>query len=285
MFGGIEAGGTNFVCAVGTGPGDLIREEFATGAPRETVERCAAFFEQHKVEALGVGCFGPIDIASGRITTTPKVAWQYFTMVDALRRETGIESIAFDTDVNTAALGEHRWGAAVGKTDFLYLTIGTGIGGGAMVNGALLHGKLHPEMGHIRVRRDAARDPYPGNCYAHADCLEGLASGVAIEKRWGRAGKTLPHDHEAWKLETEYLAEALATFTFTLAPAMIIVGGGVMHSMQYPRLAARVGELLNGYVATPEIVPPALGDDAGVLGAIVLAEHARDLATGVALQR
>ena len=271
MKGGIEAGGTNFVCAAGSGPGDLIREEFPTTNPRETIERCAAFFALHPVDALGVGCFGPIDIDGGRITTTPKPGWQYFSIVSALRQATGIERIAFDTDVNAAAMGEYRWGAAQGIDDFIYLTVGTGIGGGAMVNGLLAHGKSHPEMGHIRIRHDAVRDPFPGACYAHGDCLEGLASGFALEKRWQQPGRMLPAGHEAWRLETDYLAEALAAFTYMLAPAKIIVGGGVMHSVQYPVLAARVHELLNGYVAAPEIVPPALGEDAGVLGAIALA--------------
>lgn len=270
MVGGIEAGGTNFVCGVGTGPHDLIRGEFLTTSPSETISRCAAFFAKHPVDALGVGCFGPIDIAAGRITTTPKLAWQDFAIVEALRQATGIRQIAFDTDVNAAAMGEHRWGAAQGVGDFIYLTVGTGIGGGAMVNGALVHGKSHPEMGHLRIRHDLALDPFPGACYAHGDCLEGLASGYAIEKRWKQPGKQLAPDHEAWLLETGYLAEALAAFTYMLAPAMIIVGGGVMHSLQYPLLSARVAELLNGYVAAPAIVPPALGEDAGVLGAIAL---------------
>ena len=272
MFGGIEAGGTNFVCAVGTGPRDLVRDEFSTTTPRETVERAAAFFAEYKVEAIGVGCFGPIDIASGRITTTPKPGWQYFSIVEALRQATGVNRIAFDTDVNAAAMGEYRWGAAQGIADFIYLTVGTGIGGGAMVNGKLAHGKSHPEMGHIRIRRDTVHDTRPGACYAHGDCLEGLAAGHAIATRWGQPGHLLPPDHEAWRFEKEYLAEALAIFTYMLSPMKIIVGGGVMRSIQYPQLAARVGELLNGYVAAPEIVPPALGEDAGVLGAIALAE-------------
>lgn len=272
MLGGIEAGGTNFVCAVGAGPRNLQRHEFSTTTPSETIAGAAAFFQKHKVDALGVGCFGPIDIAGGRITTTPKQGWQYFSIVDALRQTTGIERIAFDTDVNAAALGEHRWGAAQGVDDFIYLTVGTGIGGGAMVNGSLLHGRLHPEMGHVRIRRDHVRDTRDGACYAHGDCLEGLASGHAIRTRWGQPGDQLPPDHEAWRLEIDYLAEAMAIFTLMLSPVKIIAGGGVMHSVQYPLLAARVSELLKGYVSAPEIVPPALGEDAGVLGAIALAE-------------
>ncbi len=272
MLGGIEAGGTNFVCAVGAGPRDLHRHEFSTTTPAETIAEAAAFFQNHDVDALGVGCFGPIDIAAGRITTTPKSGWQYFSIVDALRQATGIERIAFDTDVNAAALGEHRWGAAQGVEDFIYLTVGTGVGGGAMVNGSLLHGKSHPEMGHVRIRRDSTHDTRPGACYAHGDCLEGLASGHAIKVRWGQTGDRLPPDHEAWRLEIDYLAEAMAIFTLTLSPVKIIAGGGVMRSVSYPLLASRVGELLKGYVSAPEIVPPALGEDAGVLGALALAE-------------
>ncbi len=272
MFGAIEAGGTNFVCGAGTGPLDLIKEEFPTRSPAETLERAAAFFASHQVQALGVGCFGPIDIALGRITTTPKIAWQQFEMVAELRRATGVQRIAFDTDVNASAMGEGRWGAAIGISDFLYLTVGTGIGGGAMVNGGLLHGKSHPEMGHIPIRRDAARDPFPGACYAHGDCLEGLASGFAVEKRWGLPGRELPAEHEAWQLETEYLAQALAAFTYTLAPVKIIIGGGVMHALSYARLTEQLHKLLNGYVAAPDVVPPALGEDAGVLGAIAMAQ-------------
>ncbi|MDQ6678575.1 MAG: ROK family protein [Acidobacteriota bacterium] len=272
MYAGIEAGGTNFVCGVGTGPEDLVREEFATGPPKETIARAGRFFSGFPVTAIGMGCFGPIDRAAGRITNTPKTAWQQFAVVEALREATGISRIAFDTDVNAAALGEHRWGAAVGIADFLYLTVGTGIGGGAMVNGALLHGHSHPEMGHIRIARDTAGDPFPGVCYAHGDCLEGLACGVAIEKRWGRPSRELPPDHPAWEWETKYLAQALSVFTCSFAPVKIIVGGGVMHSMNYQRLQAGLAELLNGYMGSPEIAPPALGEDAGILGALALAQ-------------
>jgi fructokinase len=279
VFGSIEAGGTNFVCGVGTCPGDLIHQEFPTASPGETIERTAAFFAQYSVNSLGVGCFGPIDIAAGRITTTPKTAWQQFAIVDALRHATGIQQIAFDTDVNAAALGEYTWGSGVGIADFLYLTVGTGIGGGAMINGQLLHGQAHPEMGHIRIRHDRSRDPFPGACYAHGDCLEGLASGAAITKRWQQPGANLPPDHEAWVLETDYLADALATFSCAFSPIKIIVGGGVMKSISYATLNSRLTELLNGYIAVPEVLPPALGELAGVLGGIALASNAYGTAT------
>lgn len=272
MTGGIEAGGTNFVCAVGSGPSDLVRYEFPTGAPSETIAHAAEFFRAHSPGALGVGCFGPIDIRAGRITTTPKLAWQGFPIVNALRQATGIARIAFDTDVNAAALGESTWGAARGVDNFLYLTIGTGIGGGAMIDGRLLHGRSHPEMGHIRIPHDVVRDPFPGSCYAHGDCLEGLAAGYAIEQRWGHRGEELPPGHAAWDLEAHYLALALANLTCTFAPRMIILGGSVIRSTPIDTVRARTQAALHGYVELPEIVAPGLGEDAGVLGAIVLAE-------------
>jgi fructokinase len=269
-FGGIEAGGTNFVCAAGSGPGDLIAEEFSTGSPPETIARVGRFFREHPVDAIGVGCFGPIDIARGRITTTPKIAWRQFNMVAAIREATGVARIAFDTDVNAAALGERTWGAARGVDTFVYLTVGTGIGGGAMVNGALLHGLSHPEMGHIRIPHDLSMDPFPGTCYAHGDCLEGLASGVAIEKRWGVRGEHLPAGHPAWDLEAVHLAHGLANFICTLSPRKIIIGGSVMRGTPMELVRAKTAAALNGYLAMPEIVAPELGEQAGVLGAIAL---------------
>jgi fructokinase len=272
MFGGIEAGGTNFVCAAGSGPEDLIAEEFPTGSPAETIARVGRFFRDHRVDAIGVGCFGPIDIERGRITTTPKLAWQQFAVVDAIRDATGVETIAFDTDVNAAALGEHSWGAARGVDTFVYLTVGTGIGGGAMVNGALLHGLTHPEMGHVRIPHNRSVDPFPGTCYAHGDCLEGLACGVAIEKRWGARGEHLPAAHPAWDLEAGYLANGLSNFICTLSPRKIIVGGSVMRATPIELVRVKTAAVLNGYVGMPDIVAPELGEQAGVLGAIALVQ-------------
>jgi len=191
--------------------------------------------------------------------------------------------VAFDTDVNAAALGEARWGAAQGLDTFLYLTVGTGIGGGGMANGRLLHGLIHPEMGHIRVPHDLRADPFSGGCPFHGDCLEGLASGPAMEARWGRRAETLPPEHAAWDLEAHYIALGLATWICTLSPQRIILGGGVMRQVHlFPRIRAQVLALLNGYIQAPEImervaeyiVPPGLGGDAGVLGAIALATMA-----------
>lgn len=293
LFGGIEAGGTKFVCAVGSGPDDVRAEtRFPTTTPEETIGQAIAFFreqrEQHgELAALGIAAFGPLDPdpaspTYGYITSTPKPGWTNVDFAGPLARALDLP-VAFDTDVNGAALAEGRWGAAQGLDTFIYLTIGTGIGGGAMVGGSLLHGLLHPEMGHVRLPHDRQQDPYPGRCPYHGDCLEGLASGPAIAARWGRPAQTLPVDHPAWSLEAHYLALGLVNFIVTLSPQRIILGGGVMEQAQlFPLVRRRVLELLNGYVQSPRlleqidmyIVPPALGRRAGVLGALALARQA-----------
>jgi fructokinase len=277
-FGGIEAGGTKFVCAVGTHPGDLDSAEFPTGTPHETIGRVVAFFQARQpLDAIGIGSFGPIDPnpespAFGYITSTPKIAWRDFDFAGAIRRSLRVP-VAFDTDVNAAALAEYRWGTARGLDVFLYLTVGTGVGGGAMVNGRLLHGLTHPEMGHIRIPHDRELDPFPGNCPYHGDCLEGLAAAPAIEARWGQPAHSLPASHPAWALVSHYLALGLANWIFTLSPQRIILGGGIMQRPElFPALRLEVASLLNGYVSLPGIEPPQLGVRAGVLGAIALAE-------------
>jgi fructokinase len=274
-YGGIEAGGTKWVCAIGTGPGDLqALETFPTTTPDETLARAAAFFTENAgVTAVGVGSFGPIDLRSGHITTTPKPGWASTDVVGRLRGALGVP-VAFDTDVNAAALGEQRWGAAKGLDTFCYLTVGTGIGGGVMAGGALVHGLTHPEVGHMRVPHDPTRDPFEGSCPFHGDCFEGLASGTAMRARWGEPAESIV-DPMAWELEAEYLALGLANVTTILSPQLIVLGGGVP---KQPGLIPRVRELLEdnlaGYVAPPEVVAPALGDRAGVLGAIELARLA-----------
>ena len=279
-LGGIEAGGTKFICGVGSGPGDLLRIEFPTTSTNETIGKAIAFFREHPVDALGVACFGPVDLAPdsptyGHITSTPKAGWRHFDIAGDLKRALNLR-VAIDTDVNGAVLGEVRWGAARDLSDALYLTIGTGIGGGAMVGGQLLHGLGHPEMGHIRVPRELAKDPFPGCCPFHGDCLEGLASGFAIEKRWGARGQTLLANHAAWELEAHYLALGLMNWVCTLAPKRIILGGGVMRQEELlPMVRRKLTEMLNGYVQAPEIVAPALGENSGVLGAIALAQQNR----------
>lgn len=287
-FGGIEAGGTKFVCAVGTAPDDLRETRLPTTTPNETIAHAIDFFRtQSPVAAIGIGSFGPIDLHPdskmwGYITTTPKPGWANVDLAGTLHRALNVP-IGFDTDVNVAALGEHRWGAAQHLDSFIYLTIGTGIGGGGMMAGKLLHGLIHPEMGHIRIPHDFTRDPFPGICPFHDDCLEGLASGPAIEKRWGRRGEMLPTNHPAWELEAHYIALALANYICALSPQRIILGGGVMEQAHlFPMIRSQVQRILNGYIQSNEIlkcideyiVPPGLGKRAGVLGAIVLAEIA-----------
>jgi len=273
---GIEAGGTKFVCAVGAGPGDFTRAEFPTTTPDETLARVTEFFRGFEVSAMGIGCFGPLDLKKGTITSTPKVAWRNVEILERLRASTGIEEISLDTDVNAAAMGEHLWGAAQNIDTFLYLTVGTGIGGGAMVNGRLLHGFAHPEMGHIRIPHDLQKDPFAGDCFAHADCLEGLASGHAMETRWQIRGENIPEDHPAWKLEAHYLGLGIASLICTLSPEMVIVGGGVMKRAGFDSVRAEVARVINGYMELPPIVPPLLGGDAGVLGAMALARQRVD---------
>ncbi|MBC7249528.1 MAG: ROK family protein [Anaerolineae bacterium] len=291
LWGGIEAGGTKFVCAVGTGPDDLRAEvRFSTTTPQETLDRAIRFFQEQQGEeplaAVGIASFGPLDPnpdspTFGYITTTPKPGWAHTDVAGPIRRALGVP-VGFDTDVNAAALAEYRWGAARGLDTFIYLTVGTGIGGGGMVNGQLVHGLIHPEMGHIRIPHDWQRDPYAGSCPYHGDCFEGLAAGPALEGRWGRRGETLPADHPAWQLEAEYLALGLVNFICTLSPQRIVIGGGVMQRPHLlPLVHRRVRELLNGYLQVPSIlehiddyiVPPALGDRAGVLGAIALGQQ------------
>jgi fructokinase len=288
IYGGIEAGGTKWVCAIGTGPDDLQQTiTFPTTNPEETIAHAADFFSLNgALTAIGIGSFGPIDLRRtsptwGRITTTPKPGWADTEVVAALRAALGLP-VAFDTDVNAAALGEHRWGAAVGLETFCYITVGTGIGGGGMANGHLLHGLLHPELGHMRIPHDRARDPFDGICPYHGDCFEGLASGAAVSARWGSPPEQIT-DERAWQLEAEYLALGLVNLICVLSPQRIIVGGGVMNEPSLlPLVRSRVQVLASGYFDAPElgeaiehyIVPPALGDHAGVLGAIELARRA-----------
>jgi len=276
--GGIEAGGSKFVCAVGSGPADLDSVQIPTTTPPETVGRVIEFFrERGRVETVGIGSFGPIDpdpqsATFGYITSTPKQAWRNFDLVGAIRKGLNVK-VAFDTDVNAAALGEFRWGAAQGLHTFLYLTVGTGVGGGGMINGHLLHGRRHPEMGHMRLPHDRDRDPFPGNCPYHGDCLEGLAAAPAIEARWAKLPPELPADHPGWELEAHYLALGIANLTCTLSPQRVVLGGGILRREElYPLVRAKVSALLNGYIEAPEIVPPGLGARAGVLGAIALAQ-------------
>lgn len=290
IFGGIEAGGTKFICGIGTCPDDLAVVLFPTRAPEQTIETAARFFRDRagkNLKALGIASFGPIELdraseAYGHITSTPKLEWRNYDFVGNVARILNVP-VGFDTDVNAAALAEARWGAARDVEDFVYLTVGTGIGGGAVVNGRLVHGLMHPEMGHIRVPHNLAQDPFPGDCPYHNDCLEGLASGPAIRKRWGEFAHDLPADHPAWDLEAHYLALALATWVCTLSPRRFVLGGGVMQrNFLFPMIRQKLKQLLNGYIQKRAlleevdkfVVPPQLENHSGVLGAILLAKEA-----------
>jgi fructokinase len=290
LYGGIEAGGTKFVCAVGTGPDDLrAQTRFSTSTPEESIPRAITFFQEQSasepLSAVGIASFGPLDPdpdspTYGSITTTPKPGWSNTDFVGAVRNALDLP-VGFDTDVNGAALAEHRWGAARDVDTFIYLTVGTGIGGGGMVGGRLLHGLMHPEMGHVLIPQDRDEDPFKGTCPFHGDCLEGLAAGPAIEARWGQPAETLPTDHPAWTLEAHYLALGLMAFVCTLSPQRIILGGGVMEQRHlFPKIRTSLQEHLAGYLSASAvreeidtyIVPPKLGSQAGVLGAIALAQ-------------
>ena len=282
LYGGVEAGGTKWVCATSTAPDDLRAiETFATTTPAETLARAVDFFTRNSgISALGVGSFGPLDLRAGRITTTPKAGWADTDVVSTLRETLGVP-VAFDTDVNAAALGEQRWGAAQGLDTFCYFTVGTGIGGGVMAGGRLVHGLVHPEIGHLLIPHDRARDPFDGGCPFHGDCFEGLASGSAIRQRWGKPAEELGDRNEVWELEAQYLALGVVNVTFAFSPQRVILGGGVMKQPALlPLVRARAQELLGGYIAglserlDDYIVGPGLGDRAGVLGAIELARQA-----------
>jgi fructokinase len=292
LYGAVEAGGTKFVCMVGTGPDDMREQtRFPTTSPEATLREAVAFFQaaeakEGKLAAIGVASFGPVDVHAdsstfGFITSTPKPGWANVDIAGVLRSALDLK-IGFDTDVNAAALAEWRWGAARGLDTFIYLTIGTGIGGGGMVNGRLMHGLVHPEMGHVRIPHDLEADPFAGTCPFHGDCLEGLASGPAMAARWLQPAEQLPVNHPGWTLEAGYLALALVNFICTLSPQRIVIGGGVMSSGQlFPVVRQRVLELLNNYVRARQlldgiddyIVAPWLGQHAGVLGALALAER------------
>lgn len=289
MLGGVEAGGTKFVCVVGASPGRIARaERFPTRDPAATIGDAIEFFRDAAasaggLDAIGVASFGPVELRPedpryGFITTTPKPGWSGTDLVGPLRIATGVP-VGFDTDVNAAALAEGRWGAARGLRSFVYVTVGTGVGGGAVIDGAPVHGLPHPEMGHVSVAR-LPGDDFPGICPFHGDCLEGMASGPAIAARWGRPASELEGAElvAAVAAEAAYLAAGLRNIVYTLAPERIILGGGVTGLPGLvPAVRARLGEALGGYPGLAEhladtfVVPPALGAHAGAAGALALA--------------
>ena len=289
----IEAGGTKFVCAVGTGPDDLRGEvRIPTTTPEETLGRVVEYLKMAQdqsgfLQAIGVGTFGPAGVRRGGpefgfITTTPKPGWQHTDVLGALRAHFDLP-MGFDTDVNAAALGEWKWGVARGEEVVVYITVGTGIGGGLVVNGRPHHGLVHPEMGHIRVPHDLQTDPFEGCCPWHGDCLEGLACGVAMEQRWGSKAEGFSAGHPAWILEAHYLALAVVNIILTVSPNKVILGGGVMeHQGLLPMIRDNTTALLAKYVRHPAIlteidrtiVAPGLGGHSGLAGALALAQEA-----------
>nr|BAL56870.1 ROK family protein [uncultured Chloroflexota bacterium] len=290
LYGGIEGGGTKFICLVGSGPENIVAEaHFPTTTPEETLQRVCDFFAPYLDELRGIGLasFGPLDLdptspTFGFITTTPKPHWAHINILGILRQKLKIP-IGIDTDVAAAAMGEFKWGATQGLEPSLYLTVGTGIGGGLIIDGRPFRGLVNLEMGHIRIPHNLNLDPFHGACPYHEDCFEGLASGPAIQARFGKRAETLPDDHPFWQLEAEYIAHALANYIFTIAPRKIVLGGGVMQrDFLYIKVRSRVQELLHGYLAHETlthhletyIVPPALGKRSGALGGIALAMQA-----------
>lgn len=295
LLGGIEAGGTKFVCALATSPTQIHRElRFPTTSPQETLAKARDFFHSTiqelgdgygPLKALGIGCFGPLDLdrsspAYGSVTSTPKKGWSGTNLV---REFTSFQiPLGFDTDTNGAALGEAMFGAGKGLDSVLYITVGTGIGGGIVLNGRPVHGLVHPELGHIPVSRHP-EDAFAGVCPYHKNCLEGMASGPAIESRWGQSAKELSPDHRAWDLEAYYLAQGLMTWILTLSPQKIIMGGGVMHQFHlFPKIRRYLKEFLAGYIDRSEILEdndtyivfPQRENQAGITGALALAQLA-----------
>ncbi|VAV86842.1 Fructokinase [hydrothermal vent metagenome] len=292
LVGGLEAGGTRFNCVIGYSNGDIIaRRTFPTTNPQETLARVSDFFKESvsvhgPLQALGVAHFGPVEINKaaenyGKILATTKPGWSHTNIVGYFSGIFDVP-IAFQSDVNAAALGEHHFGAAEGCDNFVYITVGTGIGGGVYVNGALLNDRSHPEIGHMLVPHDLAQDSFTGSCPFHADCLEGLASGPAIKARWGRSAEGLEPDHPAWELEAQYLAILCANLTYCYAPEKIIMGGGVMHQKHlFPLIRQYFMSQIQGYrspfkAATIDkyIVPSRLEGEAATRGALILAHQA-----------
>ena len=285
LWGGIEAGGTHFVCAVGTSPNNIQDQiSFNTTTPEQTLNIAIDFFHQNSpIDAIGIGSFGPLDLDKnsstyGTISSTPKEHWNNTNIVEIIKYKLKIP-VFLDTDVNAALLAEYVWGNAKNIDNAVYMTVGTGIGGAAMMNGKLIHGLIHPEMGHMKIPKDE-EDTFKGICKYHGDCLEGLASGLAIEKRIAKS--TIRGTNKIWELESKYLGIAISNLILTMSPERIIIGGGVMnHDGLIDSIRTQTLNTLNSYVLTDKILdnidtyiqPPYLKDNAGVLGAILLAKQ------------
>ncbi|EFM09546.1 ROK family protein [Paenibacillus curdlanolyticus YK9] len=283
IVGAIEAGGTKFVCGIGDETGAITeRVSFPTEHPDVTMKHVIQFFQGKGVEAIGIGTFGPIGLDPsqddyGHVTTTPKPGWSGFDFLGTMKRAFDVP-MGWDTDVNAAAYGEAKWGAAKGLDSCVYYTIGTGVGVGVYAEGKLVHGLVHPEGGHVLMRRHP-EDSFEGACPYHGDCLEGMAAGPALEKRWQVKGSELAADHPAWAIEAYYIGQAVVNAVLMLSPRKVILGGGVMHQAQlFPLIRAEVKKQLNGYVSSKQlisdidsyIVSPGLGDNAGLSGALAL---------------
>lgn len=286
-YGSLEAGGTKMICAIGDGQGNILeRVSIPTLEPENTMPAILDFFKSRNISALGIGCFGPVDLDKGSptygyITTTPKLAWKHYDIVGSCRRELGVP-VGFDTDVNASALGEATWGCTKELENSIYITVGTGIGVGVIINGKPYHGMLHPEGGHIFLARHPKDPMERGVCPYHALCLEGLASGPSIAERWGKPGVELADRKEVWELEAFYLAQAICSYIFILSPERIIVGGGVSHQEQImPMIRSEVERQMGGYIQAKGmldldnyIVLPSLNDNQGILGGLKLAMDA-----------
>jgi fructokinase len=290
VYGAVEAGGTKFVCAIGDENGTVLKEaRFPTEGATSTLARTRLFLREGSEEfgafsGLGIGSFGPVELDRrspqyGYITGTPKPGWAGTDIVGALAPEFSC-AVGFDTDVNAAALAEHRWGCAQDVQSFVYLTIGTGIGGGVVIDGKPIHGAMHPEIGHLFPRRHPRDTGFPGICPFHADCMEGVASGPAIQARSGASLADLDTAHMQWELEADYLGQLCAQLVLALSPQRIVMGGGVMNQVRLlGPVRRRMRHWLGGYIDRNDvqsddsgfIVTPALADRAGVLGALALA--------------
>jgi fructokinase len=292
LLAGIEGGGTKFVCGLADLQLNTVTTAtISTRTPAETLDDVVAFFRANapagSIAALGIASFGPVDVNDasptyGRILATPKPGWSHVPIVQPLGERLGVAQISIETDVTAAALAEHVRGAARGLRSSAYVTIGTGIGAGFVQDGRPLRTMLHPEFGHIRIPHNRAQDPYEGCCPFHGDCLEGLASGPAVEHRWNQRPSDLPDDHPAWTMEADYVAHGLVNMIFTVCPQRIVIGGGIGLRLNWTYLRSHVRRLLGDYLSLPEltdrisdyIVPPALGDAAGLTGAFILAQQA-----------
>lgn len=283
IYGAIEAGGTKFVLAVGTEDGKLLDKKIiSTRGPEETMAEVFDYFKDKEICSLGLGCFGPLDLNPqsykyGYITTSPKIKWNNYNILGALRENLNIP-VVINTDVGAAAYGELTFGRYKSSNTLLYITVGTGIGGGFVVDKKIHTGMMHPEIGHILIRQNPA-DTYEGNCTYHKNCLEGLASGPAIEGRRKVSGRDIRDDDPLWFYIADYIAQALVNYILIISPDKIVIGGGVMdRKFLYPLIRENVVKILNGYIDTKKInnienyiVEPSLGSESGILGALALA--------------